>query len=110
MTRNHRTDEGIEMGRELARLCDSAEPAARLRVPELPPRCASCALRAGRHIANNSPFTLMDVVKCVAEHTPFHCHEREGYCSGWAMMVLATEDREPLTVPWGFTGQESPDD
>jgi len=106
MQRNHRTPEGAELGIELARLCDNSEPAARLRVPELPPRCASCALRAGPHIPNGSPGTLLDVVKCVAESVPFMCHEphrRDDYCSGWAILMLAKTDLEPVRMPWEFT-------
>ena len=70
MIRNFRTPTGAELGRELARLADNAEPAARLKVPQLPPRCASCALRAGRHLANQSPATQLDVVKCLLEKIP----------------------------------------
>jgi len=111
--RNHTTDEGRELGRELARLCDTAEPAARLVAPSLPPRCASCAFRHGPHVANGSPQTLMDATKCVAERVEFECHEpaRRGWpCSGWAMMVLAGQDAEPVTVPWGFSGGADRDD
>ena len=107
MIRNFRTPTGAELGRELARLADNAEPAARLKVPQLPPRCASCALRAGRHLANQSPATQLDVVKCLLEKIPFHCHEphREGeYCSGWAMIMLTVTDEKPVEVPWDFFG------
>jgi hypothetical protein len=105
MRRNHRTKEGAELGVELARLCDNAEPAARLKVPEILPRCASCAVRRGPHLANQSPVTLLNFTKCVLENIPFECHEphRKGeLCSGWAMLTLAKTDRESLKVPWGF--------
>lgn len=104
--RNRATDEGRQLGVELARLCDTAEPAARLRAPSLPPRCASCAFREGPHVANGSPQTLMDAIKCVAERTEFQCHEpaREDLpCSGWAMMVLAEPEAEPIALPWAFS-------
>lgn len=103
MQRNFRSPEGAELGRELARLTDNAEPAARLKVPELPPRCASCALRAGRHLPNQSPVTLLNLTKCLLENMPFECHVREGeLCSGWAMLMLAKTDSEPVEVPWDF--------
>lgn len=67
--RNHTTPEGFELGRNLARMADDAEPKARLRMPELQPRCQSCAFRAGPHIASGSPFTQMDAMKCVIVET-----------------------------------------
>lgn len=106
--RNRRTEEGAELGRHLARFCDQAEPLARLKVPELPPRCNSCAFRAGPHAANGSPQTQMDALKCVMEGSPFLCHEpaREGaFCSGWTMFMLAAERPEDFReVPWDFSG------
>jgi hypothetical protein len=104
MIRNFRTPEGAELGQELARLTDNAEPQARLKVPQIPPRCASCALRAGPHLANQSPTTLLNMVKCVMENVPFECHEphRAGeLCSGWAMLMLTKPD-ELIEVPWDF--------
>lgn len=109
--RNYRTPQGAELGRHLARLTDDAEPKARLRVPEIPPRCSSCALRTGPHLANQSPATLLDVTKCVMENTPFFCHQphREGeLCSGWAMLMLAKTDERPITMPWEFLGAPDP--
>lgn len=73
--RNHRTEEGAELSRHMARFCDQAEPLARLKAPELPPRCNSCAFRAGSHTANGSPQTQMDALKRVMEGVPFLCHE-----------------------------------
>lgn len=111
MIRNHRTPEGTELGQHLARFCDEAEPRARLIAPDLPPRCHSCALRPGRHVANGSPTTLMDVIKCLVEGKPFFCHEpdREGeLCMGWVMLTLANppgEDRRQ--VPWDFSDKSS---
>lgn len=106
--RNYRTPEGEELGRQLAEMCDEAEPYARLKIPQIPPRCASCAFRHGRHLANGSPFTQMDALKCVIEHVPFDCHEpaRKGnLCSGWALTVLGT-DRPPGKAPWPFSDGE----
>jgi hypothetical protein len=108
LVRSRTTPEGCELGANLARLCDEAEPAARLIVPALPPRCQSCAFRAGRHLANGSPETQMDALKCVVEGIEFCCHQpdREGEpCSGWAMMMLARNpDDEFGKAPWPFTG------
>ena len=104
--RNRATDAGQELGRKLARFCDEAEPMARLRLPELPPRCASCAFREGRHVANGSEFTQMDALKCVLEGVEFRCHEpgREGApCSGWAMMMLAKDRPDFVGAPWPFS-------
>ena len=100
--RNRTTSEGRDLGRELARLADEAEPRARLKWPEMPPRCASCAFRHGPHLANGSPETLMDALKCVVEGHVFECHEpsREGSpCSGWLMLHLAST-REVSQAPW----------
>jgi hypothetical protein len=108
MTRNRPTEEGRQLGDKLAQFCDDAEPKARLRMPELPPRCNSCAFRAGPHVANGSPETQMDVLKCVIEGIEFHCHEpaREGHiCSGWAMMMLAKDEPDFRAVPWKFSDE-----
>lgn len=108
MERNRPTPEGRQLGRKLAQWCDDAEPAARLRMPELPPRCASCAFREGRHVANGSPTTQMDALKCVIEGVEFHCHEpyREGHlCSGWAMMMLAKDEPDFGKCPWPFSDE-----
>ncbi len=106
--RNHRTAEGAELGHHLARFCDAAEPKVRLRLPELPPRCNSCAFRAGRHLASGSPYTQMDALKCVIEGVEFFCHEpeREGaLCSGWAMIMLAKSEPDFGEVSWDFSGE-----
>lgn len=103
--RNIKSDEGRELGAKLAQFCDESEPAARLKFPELPPRCNSCAFRAGPHLANASAYTQMDVLKCLVEGHEFYCHEpaREGHlCSGWAMMMLAKGDEKFGQVPWNF--------
>jgi hypothetical protein len=109
-TRNTRTGDGAELGRIMSTYCDKAEPAARLRLPELPPRCSSCAFRHGPHLANGSPATQMDALKCVIEGKPFYCHQhdRDGeVCSGWAMFALAAADPQQFgEAPWGFCGGE----
>jgi hypothetical protein len=105
-TRNRATPGGQRLGAKLAKFCDDAEPAARLRFPELPPRCNSCAFRAGSHVANGSPETQMDALKCVIEGHEFYCHEpsREGaLCMGWAMMMLAKDEPSFGKVPWDFS-------
>lgn len=109
MRRNVTTAEGRELGARMAKFCDDAEPVARLKAPTLLPRCSSCALRLGPHLANGSPETQMDVVKCIAEGIEFHCHEpaREGHlCSGWSMMMLAKDDANFVKVPWELSEGE----
>jgi hypothetical protein len=107
-TRNRPTDEGRQLGGHLARWCDDAEPAARQRVPELPPRCQSCAFRKGDHVANGSPTTQMDALKCVIEGVEFQCHQpdRKGrLCSGWAMLMLARDATNFGKSPWPFSDE-----
>lgn len=112
MIRNRPSDEGRQLGAKLAEWCDAAEPNARLKVPDLPPRCASCAFRAGTHTANGSPTTQMDALKCVMEGIEFQCHEpgRKGHsCSGWLMMALDCEDGwKPQAAPWPFSDEMDP--
>lgn len=108
MVRNRPTPDGQELGKHLARFCDEAEPKARLRLPELPPRCNSCAFRAGPHTASGSPETQMDALKCVMEGLEFQCHEpgRQGSpCSGWAMMMLAKDEPDFISVSWDFSDE-----
>jgi hypothetical protein len=108
MIRNRTTPEGAALGKELARMCDEAEPQARLRVPELPPRCQSCAFRAGPHIANGSPQTVMDALKCVMEGREFYCHQPdrvEQLCSGWAMFMLSKDAADFCTAPWDYADE-----
>lgn len=105
--RNKITPEGQELGKKMAAWCDTAEPAARLQSPDLPPRCASCAFRAGEHLANGSPQTQMDALKCVIEAEPFYCHDvhrADHICSGWVMMQLAHGKQEPRKAPWDYSG------
>jgi hypothetical protein len=110
--RNTKTPEGIDLGKEMARFCDAAEPQARLKCPELPPRCNSCAFRAGRHLANGSPFTQMDGLKAVLEGTGFYCHEphrADELCSGYVMFMLASNSPDDFVkVPWDFSGGTRP--
>lgn len=113
MIRNRPTDEGRVLGTKLAEWCDDAEPKARLKVPELPPRCASCAFRAGPHLANGSPATQMDALNCIMEGVEFHCHEpaREGQlCAGWATMMLAKDKADFGSMPWPFSDEPAKTD
>jgi hypothetical protein len=111
--RNRPTPEGRILGAKMAQFCDESEPAARLKFPELPPRCNSCAFRAGPHVANGSPETQMDVLKCVMEGIEFLCHEpyrKDQVCSGWAMMLLAKDDASGLRkCPWPFSDEVNAD-
>ena len=105
--RNKATADGRALGEQMARLCDEAEPKARLKVPEIQPRCASCAFRSGPHTANGSPTTQMDALKCLVEGVEFQCHEphRKGMlCSGLAILILAQSAESPFgKVPWKFS-------
>lgn len=103
MTRpNLATDEGRELGKHMARLCDVELDGKEDR------RCATCAFRAGDHLANGSPETLMTAIKCAAEGRPFWCHETDKPCAGWIAM-RAPEDAQ-ITAPWEYVeGAEPPD-
>ena len=79
------TPEGRELGAGLARLSDAEY--ARTGSDN---RCETCAFRLGNHPANGSAASLMSAVKCIAERTPFYCHETERPCGGWVAAVEAT--------------------
>jgi hypothetical protein len=106
--RNRPSPEGERLGEIMSEWCDNAEPKARLRFPELPPRCNSCAFRQGPHLANSSPATQMDVLKCLTEGIEFHCHEpnrEDALCSGWAMMMLAEDKPNFRDAPWPLSNE-----
>lgn len=84
--------EGRVLGREIARLCDT-------KLKNKPDnRCGICAGRLGDHLANGSEATLMSFVKCIAERTPFWCHEKDAPCAAW--LVLRSDSESAVTVPW----------
>lgn len=89
---NMPTPEGRLLGAQLARLADVEEAKLREEFPRLHPRCDDCALRLGTR-PNGCPDTLMDVVKCVIEGTPFYCHkgvkdgEPKHLCAGFALLA-----------------------
>jgi hypothetical protein len=91
--RNRVTPEGWQLGKELARICDAeATRAGR------DGRCNTCAFRAGDHLANGSPETLMSALKSAIERTPFWCHESDRPCKGWLLMRSAAD--EAREAPW----------
>lgn len=92
MQQNRVTNEGRALGREMARLCDGELAGKR------DDRCATCAFRAGDHLANGSPETLMSALKCALEGDPFWCHEHDRPCAGWAALRRSKPDR--IEVPW----------
>ena len=96
MRPNKATPEGRELGRHMARLCDVE------LVGKRDDRCGTCAFRGGDHLANGSPETLMDAIKCTLEGTTFWCHEHDRLCAGWRAM--RTPKGEPIAVPWEFVG------
>lgn len=104
------TPEGRAVGEQIVRL---TEPAIQRLADEGEPdeRCRSCAFRAGT-VPNGCPQTMADVVKCVVEQTPFHCHVdkyadgSEKICHGWFAARWSMGDKPAGVVPWEF----SPDD
>jgi len=96
MRQNQRTPEGIELGKQMARLCDK-ELAGK---PDN--RCATCAFRHGDHLANGSPETLMNATKCIIERTPFWCHEHDRPCAGWLAMRFDADSA--FEAPWDHVG------
>lgn len=93
---NVATDEGRALGRQLARLCDGQLEGK----PDH--RCDTCAFRAGDHLANGSPGTLMNALKCAVEREVFWCHEHQRPCAGWAAMRFPADTR--AQAPWAFVG------
>lgn len=93
MIKNRRTPEGEELGRELARLCDTA-------INGKNHRCNTCAFRHGDHLANGSAETLMNALKCVIEREPFYCHEIDRPCAGW--LAMRFDKGNELKTPWDF--------
>ncbi len=96
MIPNRPTPEGRELGKHMARLCDQELAGKR------DGRCDTCAFRSGDHVANGSPETLMDALKCSLEGTPFWCHEHDRPCAGW--QAMRTHKGEQLQAPWDFCG------
>lgn len=102
------TTEGRLLGTKLARLADLEELRIRSDFPQAHSRCNDCALRAGTD-PNGCVETLMDLLKCVCEDTPFYCHQglRDGepkrLCAGFA--ILAGNDEFKAVV-----SNEAPDD
>lgn len=106
------TEAGHELGRHLARLCDAAEPLARDFGLDMEPRCASCPFRAGPHVPNGSPRTLMDAIRKTRTGEALECNEPERAeegCTGWAIFLFAEVANdvlveagmypEPLSLP-----------
>ena len=96
MIPNRPTPEGRELGRQMARWCDGE------LVGKPDNRCNTCAFRAGEHIANESPETLMDALKAALEGAPFWCHEHDRACAGWAAM--RSPKGKSINVPWDYVG------
>ena len=89
---NRTTPEGRELGRHMARLCDQELAGRR------DDRCRTCAFRAGDHLANGSPETLMSALKSTMERTPFWCHEHDRACAGWSAMRFPKG--RSVNAPW----------
>jgi hypothetical protein len=97
---NEPTPEGRAAGLVFAKFADIEEAKQRALFPDMLPRCDDCALRAGT-TPNGCVSTLMDVLKCAVEGTPFFCHkgikdgdEPKRLCTG--AIVLMDEDARRL--------------
>jgi len=105
---------GYQLGDALAKFYDEAEPIARLKVPELSPRCSQCVFRRGT-FPNGCVTTTMDALKCAMEKdTAFLCAHREKApdgefheCAGWQALVLADRTGAKVTMPWKFSDEYS---
>lgn len=102
------TPEGVELGTQMLRLYGpEIDKLAALGEPDQ--RCSTCACRAGT-VANGSPTTQMDFLKCVMEHVEFQCHEkgRKGLpCHGWLACVHESVLRgePPKKMNWKFSDE-----
>jgi hypothetical protein len=98
---NTATEEGRELGRQMARLCDTELSGKR------DDRCATCAFRSGDHVANGSPETLMTALKCAMEGEVFWCHEHDRACAGWAAFRFPKD--KLVKAPWDYvSGTDEP--
>ena len=106
---NRPTDEGRQLGQELARF--SAQDVVRLAALGIEDtRCASCAFRFGT-VPNGCPSTLMDALKCTMEGEPFYCHtapacQAAPLCQGY-VMARGSLNGQTTKCPWEFS--ESPE-
>lgn len=94
---NEPTEQGIALGKELARIADIAEAEQVKHFPNQLPRCDDCAFSAGTR-PNGCSETLMDAIKCVVELNPFYCHkgcDADGnprhICRGWFLLVSGSD-------------------
>jgi hypothetical protein len=102
--RNRPSDEGRAMGEQLARFAEVAERRwAGEGAGFVPVRCKTCAFRAGS-IPNGCTSTVMDATKCMLERIPFLCHERDGLCGGYLLLVGGEPSpATPIEAPWPFS-------
>lgn len=107
MVRNVRTPEGIQLGANHVRLLGK-------KFREDDDRCRSCAFRLGT-LPNGSPTTQMDILKCVMEGVPFHCHSHDGgygadkLCHGYVMAREGIGGERPGLCPWSFSDEITPE-
>lgn len=111
LTPNRPSPEGWILGEQLARLTDKAEAEVRQQFPNHASRCKSCAFRRGT-LPNGCLPTVMDALKCVADGTPFHCHQQfddngvpTDLCAGWAIAAMSAdaalrERLQPIVGDW----------
>lgn len=108
---NHPSPEGRVLGEQLARLTDKAEPALRAQFPNHKERCKRCAFTQGT-VPNGCLPTVMDVLKCVIDDIPFHCHQQfddsgvpTDLCAGWVIASSACDSKlrdlmKPIVGDW----------
>jgi len=92
-------EQGESLGKEVARLTDSALLELKKDFPNQQERCKSCAFRLGT-LPNRSLATLHDAIKCLNEYIPFMCHEDSGksLCAGYSIAMSSFEQVDGATA------------
>jgi hypothetical protein len=105
---HHRVSpEGRAAGWQNATLYDKAEQSlGAMADPD--ERCKTCAFRVGT-VPNGCEQTQLDVLKCVIEQKPFHCHQHGQVCHGWFTVSVALAGKIPAgtTAPWPMSPPDS---
>lgn len=65
---------GAELGREVARLTETARLQLVQQNRTVRPMCNECAFREGTY-PNRCAATVMDAIKCLVEGEMFYCHK-----------------------------------
>ena len=106
---NRPTPEGIEAGKYLARMTDTAEKEQLKQFPNQDKRCKSCAYLEGT-VPNGCVPTVMDAIKAACERVPFMCHQHfdangnpTEICMGWVILQSASKLDKSIKMPWEFS-------